>query len=241
MLINLDAKALEWACAVFLSQDPVGLQELIDNVDVHSSNQQRFGLPTRLTAKTYLFRLIYGGSAYSYSVDPDFVDVSDSPKFWQRVIDATYDKYRGLGKWHDSLVDEVIRTGKLQILTGRIYNFKAKSVRGELKWPRTQILNYPVQGLGADVMAIIRVLMYRLLKEHVPQAKMVCTVHDSILIDTPDDTTAQVVELCFKAFDQFPAAWERIFNCRFNVPLRTEVQIGPNWGDMEEVKRGQLS
>jgi len=238
MLINIDAKALEWVGAVFLSQDKVGIEELINNVDVHSSNQQRFKLPDRLTAKTYLFRLIYGGSAYSYSVDPDFVDVSTSAKFWQRVIDATYDKYSGLAKWHASLMDEVVRTGKLEILTGRCYNFKAKEVRGERVWPRTQILNYPVQGLGADIMALIRVILYRLLKEFVPQALMVCTVHDSVLIDVPDELAPKVVELCFQAFDLFQERWKQVFGCEFNVPLRVEIQVGPTWGDMKDVTRG---
>mgnify|MGYP001599047267 CR=1 FL=1 len=94
MLIKLDAKMLEWVCAVWLSQDKVGMQEIIAEEDVHANNAERFKLPTRLVAKTFLFRLIYGGGAYSYAHDPDFTDVSTSEKFWQRVIDESYDKYQ---------------------------------------------------------------------------------------------------------------------------------------------------
>lgn len=236
MLVNLDAKALEWICATFLSQDPVAIKEQENNEDIHTNNQQRFGLPTRLTAKTYLFRLIYGGSAYSYSVDPDFTDVSTSERFWQRIIDATYDKYRGLARWHDSLMDEVVRTGKLQMVTGRAYNYVPKiNKKGEKIWPRTTILNYPVQGLGADVMAIIRVLLFRMLKSANLQAKMVCTVHDSVLLDVPDNEVDTVVKMCYNTFEEFPASWERLFKCKWNVPLKVEVQIGPTWGDMKEV------
>ena len=57
MLLKVDAKALEWRVAVELSGDKVGLQEILDGVDSHADNQQRFGLPSRLIAKTYLFRL----------------------------------------------------------------------------------------------------------------------------------------------------------------------------------------
>lgn len=235
MLINLDAKALEWVCATYLSQDQVAIQEQIDNVDVHSDNQKRFRLPTRLTAKTYLFRLIYGGSAYSYSVDPDFTDVSTSPKFWQRVIDATYDKYPGLERWHSSLMQEVVSTGKLVMPTGREYNYTSKlNERGERIWPRTTILNYPVQGLGADVMAIIRVMFARKLKAYY-KALLVCTVHDSILVDTPSQHVDEIVKLCYKTFEDFPEYWEKLFGCKWNVPLKCEVQIGPNWGNMKEV------
>lgn len=57
MLVKVDAKALEWRVAVELSGDKVGLQEILDGVDNHADNQKRFGLPSRLIAKTYLFRL----------------------------------------------------------------------------------------------------------------------------------------------------------------------------------------
>lgn len=237
MLINMDAKALEWICAAYLSQDAVAIKEQEDGIDVHTDNQGRFGLPTRLTAKTYLFRLIYGGSAYSYSLDPDFADVSTSEKFWQRVIDATYAKYSGLQRWHDRLMQEVSTTGKLEMITGRVYNYVAKiNKKGEKIWPRTTILNYPVQGLGADVMAIIRVLLFKMMNERNLEAKLVSTVHDSVLIDAPLDEVDEVVKMCFTAFEKFPQSWENLFGCKWNVPLKVEVQVGPTWGNMEEVK-----
>jgi DNA polymerase-1 len=227
---------LEWICATYLSQDEVAIKEQEDGIDVHSDNQKRFGLPSRLTAKTYLFRLIYGGSAYSYSADPDFTDVSTSEKYWQRIIDATYDKYRGLGRWHESLMNEVVMTGRIEMVTGRVYNYVAKTnKRGEKVWPRTQILNYPVQGLGADVMAIIRVLLKRMLDVRTLKTKLLCTVHDSVLLDAPDDEVDEVVRLCYKSFEAFPKQWERMFECKWNVPLKVEVQIGPTWGEMKEV------
>jgi DNA polymerase I-like protein with 3'-5' exonuclease and polymerase domains len=144
MLIKADGKALEWRVAVELSGDKVGLQEILDGVDSHADNQQRFGLPSRLIAKTYLFRLIYGGSAYSYANDPNFSSVSKSEKFWQRVIDETYSKYKGLAEWHKKLVQQVSQTGFIRTPFGREYHYKPDRRRGELVWPRTTILNYPV-------------------------------------------------------------------------------------------------
>lgn len=237
MLINLDAKALEWICAAYLSQDAVAIKEQEDGQDIHSDNQRRFALPTRLAAKTYLFRLIYGGSAYSYSVDPDFADISSSERYWQRIIDATYAKYTGLGRWHDRLMQEASTTGKIQMVTGRVYNYVPKvNKKGEKTWPRTTILNYPVQGLGADVMAIIRVLLFKMMNERNLEAKLVSTVHDSVLIDAPLDEVDDVVKMCFASFERFPDVWEKLFECGWNVPLKVEVQVGPDWGNMNEVK-----
>ena len=98
MLLQADAKALEWVCASYLSQDETAYKEIWNNVDQHTDNQERFGLPSRLIAKTFVFRLIYGGSAFSYANDPNFTAVSKSESFWQDVIDAFYKKYNGLAK-----------------------------------------------------------------------------------------------------------------------------------------------
>jgi len=56
MILNADAKALEWYGVTFLSGDKVAYQEIFDNVDQHSQNQEAFGLPSRLIAKTFVFR-----------------------------------------------------------------------------------------------------------------------------------------------------------------------------------------
>ena len=56
MLVQCDASALEIRVAAFLSQDPVLIQEIRDGVDLHTDNQQRFGLPSRLIAKVLNFR-----------------------------------------------------------------------------------------------------------------------------------------------------------------------------------------
>lgn len=56
MLVNCDAKALEWLGVAYLSKDKVAYDEIRNNVDQHTANQERFGLPSRLIAKTFVFR-----------------------------------------------------------------------------------------------------------------------------------------------------------------------------------------
>ena len=69
-----------------MSQDKTAHKEIWAEVDQHTDNQLRLNLPSRLIAKTFVFRLIYGGSAYSYANDPDFASVSKSEKYWQDTI-----------------------------------------------------------------------------------------------------------------------------------------------------------
>lgn len=235
MLLQADAKALEWVCASFLSQDKVAIKEIWDNVDQHTDNQKRFNLPSRLIAKTFVFRLIYGGSAYSYAHDPNFKDIGGEI-FWEGVIREFYNKYQDLEKWHTSIVNEVKRTRKLIMPTGREYHYEPVIKYGNSTWPRTKILNYPVQGLGADLMTIARVSLSNRLKG-IEGVKLVNTVHDSIILDFDDKVCDNIslVKLVDKCFTDVPANFEKLFGVKFNLPMRVECQVGPDWGNMEIV------
>lgn len=236
MLLQADAKALEWVCATYLSQDQTAYEEIWNGTDQHTDNQLRFGLPSRLIAKTFVFRLIYGGSAYSYANDPNFTDVSKQESFWQNVIDEFYKKYQGLGKWHKDIVAQATRDRQLIMPTGRIYKYEPDIKNGKVKWPRTKILNYPVQGLGADLMAIARVSLFNRLKG-MEGIKLVNTVHDSIIVDFDDKIcdNISIVKLVDKCFTDIPANFKKMFGVEFNLPMRVECQVGPNWGNMEIV------
>jgi DNA polymerase I-like protein with 3'-5' exonuclease and polymerase domains len=233
MLINADAKALEWFGAVFLSGDKVGYDEIRRGVDQHTLNQEAFGLPSRLIAKIFVFRLIYGGGAYSYANDADFIGVSNKEAYWQGVIDAFYKKYDGIGEWHKKLEYEAMASGHVRIPTGRTFSF-AQDDRG--RWPRTQILNYPVQGFGADLMVLARVLLWNRMEHLRDRIKWVCTVHDSIVWDVPDELVDEVVGLIFESWKDIPAEFERRFKVKLDLPMNVEVLVGPDWKNMEERK-----
>jgi DNA polymerase-1 len=236
MIVNSDAKALEVNCAAYLSQDPVLLEEVRSGFDMHSSNQQVLGLPTRLIAKTFVFRLIYGGSAYAYSVDADFAVCGFSQKKWQDIIDKFYEKYKGLYAWHIKIVQEVVQTGQLVMPTGRVYTYKTlTNHRGERTWPRTTILNYPVQGLGADIMTIVRVDFFNRLQQLNLQAKIINTVHDSIVVDCPQKEVDTIAELFYNIYTDVPKNFKKLFGVEYNLPLTNEISIGPNLKDLTEI------
>lgn len=238
MLLQADAKQLEWVGASYLSQDSLAISEIWDEVDQHADNQLRFGLPSRLIAKTFVFRLIYGGSAYSYAMDPNFKDIGDE-KFWQKVIDQFYNKYEGLHLWHDTIVKTAMRDRQLVMPTGRVYKYEPKISYGKVKWPRTKILNYPVQGLGADLMAIARVsLRNRLKKYNKLDLKLINTVHDSIIIDFDNlkIDPQELVNLVDACFNDVPKNFQKLFGKEFNLPMRVECEIGMDWKNMEKIK-----
>jgi DNA polymerase I len=235
MLIQCDASALEIRVAAYLSQDPVLIQEIKDGVDMHTDNQQRFGLPSRLIAKILNFRILYGGNEFSFANDPEFIPISKSKEYWKGVIDEYYKKYKGIAKWHEALIREAVNTGKVVSPTGREYIFP--KYEGKIK--DTQVKNYTVQGTGADIMMLARVSFYnRLKKLNYKNALLVNTVHDSIVMDVDSSVDVdKIVSTMHEVFDDLPANFKKLFGVEFNVPMACEVQIGSNWQDMEVVDR----
>lgn len=222
--------------AAFLSQDPVLIQEIRDGADLHTDNQNRFGLPSRLIAKIFNFRLLYGGSAYSYANDPEFMGISKSDKYWQDVIDAYYDKYRGIKEWHKRLVKEAVEKGKIISPTGREYRFE--KYNGNIK--DTQVKNYIVQGTGADLMALARVSFYnRVKRAELKECLLVNTVHDSIVVDINQKVCDNkvVARIMHEVFDDLPKNFEKLFLTPFNVPMECEVLMGDDWENMVEIKK----
>jgi DNA polymerase-1 len=237
MIVNADAKSLEINVAAYLSQDPILLDEVRSGFDMHAANQKMLGLPSRLIAKVFVFRLIYGGSAYAYSVDSDFAECGFSAKKWQQIIDTFYDKYKGLAQWHNHLMRTVIKDGFLKMPTGREYHYQPKQdYKGEIKWPRTTILNYPVQGLGADIMAIARVIFAKKFRDAKINGVLINTVHDSIECDVVDmNEVKRTSKLFFETFQEIPATFKAIFGVEYNLPLFCEVSYGHNRKDLEEI------
>lgn len=233
MIVNADAKSLEIYGAAYLSQDPVMMKELLSGVDMHSRNQEDFKLPSRLIAKILIFRTIYGGNEYSFANDPDFASVSTSVNYWKRVLDKFFDKYRGLAKWHEQIIQEVVSTGYyVNPATGRTYKYQ-RDQRGN--WPVTQIKNYPVQGLGADIMSIARVSFKRRFDDLKIPGVIVNSIHDSIVVDVPSTEVQHVSELFHAVFRDLPSNFKRIFGVDFNLPLLCEVQYGLNMKELIDV------
>ncbi len=224
-ILNVDVKGLEVVTAAWLSQDKVLYKELNDGADIHQANQDAFGLPSRLVAKVLKFRLLYGGTEYSFAQDPDFTPVSSSVKYWKKVIEKYYDKYSGIKKWHDSLLTQVAKSGTMVTPFGRQFKFDCHKY-GEFKLPATQIKNFPVQGTGADIVAMARCSVFRRWKEQGIEGKLVNTVHDSIVCDIPSREKEHVVKMFTDVFEDLPGQISRIFDVNFDLKVNVEITVG---------------
>lgn len=240
MLVKCDAGQLEWRTLVELSRDPVALQEILDGEDTHTKNQVLFGLPSRLIAKVYLFRTIYRGSGWSFANDPDFMHVSDKPSFWDDIGEKFYGKYEGINNKHMEWADCVTGNRVITIPSGREWlipmGSKVSRYGTESFIPWTVLTNYPNQGLGADVMMLVRLSLWKRVKASKREIKFISTVHDDIKFDCREKDVQWLVDTCHSVFADLH---ENIYRCwKYNwvVPMPCEVFKGMDMLNMTEVK-----
>ena len=233
MLISCDASQLEWRVAIELSGDQTGLYEIRNKQDTHSLNQQTFGLPSRLIAKIYLFRTIFRGSGWAFANDPEFSHVSSSSKYWDRINEKFYAKYNGLDAWHQQLAQRVMAGSPIVGPFGRAWTINIlRDQRGEIKVPWTTLSNYPVQGTGADIIKMVRVMMYKRIKKAGIPCLFITTVHDSIVIDADKKYLEAIVKLFHECFGDLIKAIQTTFGYTWTVPLECEIKYGNNLKDM---------
>lgn len=219
-----------------MSQDSIALKEIVNGDDTHSLNQVAFNLPSRLIAKVYLFRTIFRGSGWSFANDPDFMHVSKSVEFWDGVNDKFYSKYSGLDGCHKHWCELVLSGRPIVGPLGREWFIPLKS-GGEFKIPWSLLSNYPVQGTGADLMAIARVSAFRRIKATGMEFKFISTVHDSLVGDTPSKNVQQVTDIFYDVFEDLIPNIKKLFKYDWQTPLACEVKSGPNMRDQIKIER----
>jgi DNA polymerase I-like protein with 3'-5' exonuclease and polymerase domains len=238
MLINCDVKSLEVVVAADRYRDAVLQDELIRKLDLHALNQAKFKLPDRVTAKRFIFKLLYGASAFGYAMDSDFIGVGYSQRRWQKVIDAFYEKYTGVGKGHQLDTEYVMKNGYLEIPSGRYFNYKLFTPEwgGPAKWPITKIKNYPIQGFGADLVMLARVEFFKQFKRSGLEGHFICTVHDSLVADVPSKNVEQTAAMMAASVAKIPEMCYNNWSYKFSLPVTSEILVGPNKRDMVELK-----
>jgi len=238
LILVIDLSQLEWRVAAWLSQDPVAMREIRDGVDIHLDNAiQFFGdAKYRQDAKIMTFRLLYGGSAYAFYMDPKMPDFS--LKRWNEIVEEYNRKYHVLYQWQQMNITRVSRDrGFLYSPLGRMYKIPKvphKKHAGVFVYSETCIKNYPVQGTATgDIVPLAMHVMWKRMQmspsEYV-STNWMGQVHDSIIFDTMPHEVERVAKLGIETFEDLPEIINDYFGVNFNLPLTGEAEWGPYYG-----------
>lgn len=236
-LIEADYSQIELRIAADYSDDPTMLHIYKIGGDIHTETAASvMGKPKeqvtkgdRSKAKAVNFGFLYGMFAKKfaeYAFDSYGVIISRDEA--ERYRQLFFNKYSRLETWHKEMEYLCEAHGGVENKFGRFMSLP--NVYSSDRWERAaairKAINAPVQGTASDLLLLAAVEIDKLLRPAY-DLRIVGTVHDSILMDVPDEYVEEsVVEI--KRIMCNPTAL-KTFGVTFKTPIEVDVGVGA-WG-----------
>ena len=227
--IQADYSQFELRLAAVLAGD----REMIDGFnrdeDIHKRTAALiYGVPDnevtkemRRSAKVINFGILYGMSPHGLSVATK-MSVKEAKDFIER-----YFKLRiKLKEYLDSIIDFAKQHGYVKTLFGR--KRPANDINSSnymvAEAAKRSTINMPIQGTEADLMKLSMIHLDEELEKRGLKARQIIQVHDSILLECPEDEVETVKELVKNVMENvYP---------KLGIKLTVDVASGDNWGDL---------
>jgi len=229
VLLAADYSQIELRLLAHFSEDPLLVEAFSRGDDIHTlTAAQVFGVPPlmidaehRRRAKAVNFGIVYGLSAFGLSQQIG-IEQREAKKF----IDAYFEKYQGVRKFIDRVLEETRREQRVRTLFGRArpipdINSKNANMRGFAE--RTAV-NTPLQGTAADLIKLAMIGIDDELRRRKLKSRMLLQVHDELLFEVPQSEIATMRELVRERMDGVHP---------LKVPLVVEIGVGSNWRDVD--------
>jgi DNA polymerase-1 len=226
VLISADYSQIELRVMAHLAGEQTLIDAFRQGEDIHDRTAQKvFGADSGLSAhelrrraKIINYALLYGKQAFTLATD-----IGVSRQEAQAFIDAYFAGFPAIRAFIDNLLAQARETGVVKTMFGRRrlvpdLNNRNFQLRGEAE---RKAVNFPIQGTAADILKRAMIDVHaRLGRIAGGRARMILTVHDELLFETPmeaaDETAAAVRELMERAVT-------------LSVPIEVDVGIGENW------------
>jgi len=227
--VSADYSQFELRLSAAMSKD----KELIDmfnrDVDVHAATAaQVYGRELedvtkqmRRTAKAVNFGILYGMSPHGLSVATGMT-YEQSQHFIKQYMDFR----KPLVGYLDNLRERARKDGYVETLFGRrrpmpdihSSNFMVRQAA------ERAAMNMPIQGTEADLMKMAMIEVDKLLCEQHNDCRMLLQIHDSILIECPEEVAERIAKILKETME---AVYPDL-----PVKLTVDTTIGQNWGEL---------
>jgi uracil-DNA glycosylase family 4 len=239
LLVQADYRQLEYRIAAALSGDIEMIKVIRSGKDFHLGTaeliaQIMWGIqpeeiqkPHRTTAKTLNFALIFGMADKTLAAR-----LGCTIEEATRVREAVLGKYKMLARWISDHIAYTKRSGvswtwwnggnarrrPLWRIASQDSEERSTAEHGSI--------NTPIQGTAADydTASVIEITNW-ILEEGLP-LKLVLAVHDSIVLEVPEQYVSEAVYMLHKVMTSWPVPND--------VPLDVDIEVGTSWGSLEE-------
>jgi len=238
LIVEADLKSAEIATIAAVSGEEMFIHAFKEGLDIHSETYKTiYDLPDsyvctkleRRMAKTINFGLVYGLSAMGLARRLR-ITIDEAAAF----INLYFERLPNVARWMNRQKALVRRDGYVVSMFGR----KRRIPYGlSDKWAdqgraERQAMNSPIQSGAADYTYIGLIRLRRaIIKAHL-DGKIVHTVHDCGLADTPKVEVPRMVELFTEAFETPVKAMP--------IKMQVDVEVNKRWGQNNESRLQEI-
>jgi len=229
--LGLDYSQIELRIAASLANDQKMLRAFEENKDIHTLTAAEINNTTydkvtsemRRQAKTLNFGVLYGMGPKAFS-ETSGLTKEVAAKF----IEEYYHDFEGIRDWQEKIKSEGRTYGFIKTLTGRrrwVLDLASDNQKYRSLAERMAV-NFPIQGLAADIIKMAMIEISRTLKEKKlsDSVKMLLQIHDELVFEVKNEVIDEAEKIIKEKMEQaFPLA----------APPKVESASGDNLAELK--------
>lgn len=240
-LIQLDYSALEMRITSLYTGDKDMLGMFLLGQDIHKNtasimfdkDEENVSDEERQASKAVAFGLIYGESPFSFAGKND-MSVEEA----EGIFDKFYANKPAIKKSIDSVHNFVTKHGYVETMQGHRRNLKGAQT-SDLKIKNEalrQSFNTIIQGTGAYLTNMSLTYIDDYLTKYNMKSKIVATVHDSIVIDSPKEEIDNVIKVSKYIMENLPYNFLKTEYKGeiIQFPIVGDAEVGLTYNDVVE-------
>jgi DNA polymerase-1 len=226
-LVSADYSQVELRVFAHYSKDKAFMDAFKRDEDIHGRTASEIlavenGTVTpemRRIAKVINFGIIYGMGPQKLSEE-----LGIELKTARNYINAYYERYQGVVRYKEEMVDNAQKKGYVTTLFNRRrylpdIQHGNNRIRSEAE---RMAINTPIQGTAADLIKKAMINIHRRLGQESLRAKMLLQVHDELVFEVPEEELDVIMPLVKEEM-------EGVYPLR--VPLKVDINTGRNWDE----------
>jgi DNA polymerase I len=228
MLLSADYSQIELRVLAHLSGDTTLIDAFAHDEDIHTrtareilGDSRPLGAEVRRLAKVINFGIIYGMGPQRLASELG-MPLSAAADYIKRY----FERLPGIRSYVEETLKNARECGYVTTMYGRRrYLPELNGPDGGARAQAERIaINTPIQGSAADLIKLAMVRLHKILAHRRLQARIVLQVHDELLLEVQNASVQMVCEALSREMEGVAS---------LRVPLRVELKIGPNWGDLQ--------
>jgi DNA polymerase-1 len=224
-LLVADYSQIELRVLAHIAQEQALIEAFQEGADIHRSTAASvFGVEPALVnddqrraAKVINFGIIYGMSPYGLAKTLG-IATGEAKQF----IEAYFERFPGVRRYTEETLEAASeelcvttlygRTRWLPDIRSRNYNLRENAKR--------MAINARIQGTAADLLKLAMIAVDRLLRDTFPDARLLLTVHDELVLEVPAEDADRIVDAVRDEMEQI---------AELDVPLVVDAAHGETW------------